>query len=39
MLMTKKNINFGFVLVHRIFYGDECLAHVAKHSQIIVDTS
>ncbi len=34
MLMTEK---FWFCTGSQDLYGDECLAHVAKHSQIIVE--
>ena len=37
MLMTKKKYKFWFCTGSQDLYGDECLAHVAKHSQIIVD--
>ena len=37
MLMTEKKYKFWFCTGSQDLYGDECLAHVAKHSQIIVE--
>lgn len=32
----KKNYKFWFATGSQDLYGDECLSHVAKHAQIIV---
>ena len=37
MLMTEKKYKYWFCTGSQDLYGDECLAHVAKHSQIIVE--
>lgn len=37
MLTTRKNYKFWFCTGSQDLYGDECLAHVAEHSRIIVE--
>ena len=37
MLVTAKNYKFWFCTGSQDLYGDECLAHVAEHSRIIVE--
>lgn len=36
-MMTTKNYKFWFCTGSQDLYGDECLAHVAEHSHIIVE--
>ena len=36
-MLTTKNYKFWFCTGSQDLYGDECLAHVAEHSQIIVE--
>ena len=35
-MIQQKNYKFWFCTGSQDLYGDECLAHVAEHSQIIV---
>ena len=37
IMLTGKKYKFWFCTGSQDLYGDECLAHVAKHSQIIVE--
>ena len=36
-MLKTKNYQFWFCTGSQDLYGDECLAHVAEHSKIIVD--
>ena len=38
-MLKTKNYQFWFCTGSQDLYGDECLAHVAEHSKIIVDAS
>ena len=37
MILTGKKYKFWFCTGSQDLYGDECLAHVAEHSRIIVE--